>query len=224
MNRRSSPPRSGTTNRRPIAERREQLVAAAIAVASRDGIEAATVRAVAAAAGVSPGVVHYCFQDKDALLQAMAHEITRQNLTQSLMEMPSRGEPGVIIDRALDLLWSSISATRGSQLLSYELTTYSMRHPEVRQVSVNQYLVSHDAARQFLRTLARSGGIEWTLPIETMARLVVMMTDGVVLAWLADGDDEAARRTMGVFAEFLGAHIRPADDTDRTTPLAPATA
>jgi AcrR family transcriptional regulator len=196
--------------RLPIAERREQLVEAAIAVASRDGIDAATVRAVAAEAGVSLGVVHYCFQDKDELLEAMAHEITRQNLTQSLLEMPVHGEPDVIIERALDLLWSGISATRGSQLLSYELTTYSMRHPEVRQVSVNQYLISHEAASQFLVTLAGSARIEWTLPLDLMARLVVMMTDGVVLAWLADGDDAAARATLRVFAEFLSAHARPA--------------
>ncbi|MBN9375505.1 MAG: TetR family transcriptional regulator [Cellulomonas sp.] len=195
--------------RLPIAERREQLVEAAIAVASREGIDAATVRAVAAEAGVSLGVVHYCFQDKDELLSAMAHEITRQNLSQSLLEMPVHGEPDVIIERALDLLWGGISATRGSQLLSYELTTYSMRHVEVRQVSVNQYLVSHEAASQFLETLARSASIAWTLPIETMARLVVMMTDGVVLAWLADGDDAAARENLRVFAEFLSGHARP---------------
>ena len=35
-------------NRLPVAERREQLIEAALAVASRDGIDAATVRAVAA--------------------------------------------------------------------------------------------------------------------------------------------------------------------------------
>lgn len=195
--------------RLPIAERREQLVEAAIAVASREGIDAATVRAVAAEAGVSLGVVHYCFQDKDELLEAMAHEITRQNLSQSLLEMPVHGEPHVLIEKALDLLWGGISATRGAQLLSYELTTYSMRHPEVRQVSVNQYAVSHQAARQFLLTLSESAGIEWTLPLDVMSRLVVVMTDGVVLAWLADGDDAGAREALTVFSEFLATHARP---------------
>ena len=206
--------------RLPIAERREQLIEAAITVASRDGIDAATVRAVAAEAGVSLGVVHYCFQDKDELLDAMAHQITRQNLSQSLIEMPVHGEPAAIVGNALDLLWSGISATRGSQLLSYELTTYSMRHPEVRQVSVNQYVVSHEAARQFLEAMAHSAGIGWTLPLEVMARLVVMMTDGVVLAWLADGDDAAARETLRVFAEFLAAHVRPAGDNELPSRLA----
>ncbi len=208
--------------RLPVAERREQLVEAAITVASRDGIDAATVRAVAAEAGVSLGVVHYCFQDKDALLDAMAYQITRQNLGQSLLEMPAHADPATIVEHALDLLWTGISATRGSQLLSYELTTFSMRHPEVRQVSVNQYLVSHEAARQFLEMMARAADIEWTLPLAVMARLVVMMTDGVVLAWLADGDDRAARETLGVFAEFLTAHVRPlGEDGGPSQPPAP---
>jgi AcrR family transcriptional regulator len=195
--------------RLPVAQRREQLVEAAIAVASREGIDAATVRAVAAEAGVSLGVVHYVFQDKDELLDAMAHQITRQNLSQSLLEMPERGEPATIVTAALDMLWDGISATRGSQLLSYELTTYSMRHPEVRQVSVNQYAISHEAARHFLQAMARAATIEWTLPDELMTRLVVMMTDGIVLSWLADGDDEAARTMLQVFAEFLASHTRP---------------
>ncbi len=56
-------------------------------------MDAATVRAVATEAGVSLGVVHYCFRDKDELLSAMAHEIMRQKLTSSLLEMPERGNP-----------------------------------------------------------------------------------------------------------------------------------
>ena len=195
-----------------VADRRDQLVEAAITVACRDGIDGGTVRAIVTEAGASVGAVHYCFQDKDELLEAMAHEITRQNLTQSLLEMPVHGEPDVIIERALDLLWSGISATRGSQLLSYELTTYSMRHPEVRQVSVNQYAVSHQAARQFLVALSTAANLEWTLPIGLLSRIVVMMTDGAVLAWLADGDDDAARQALGVFSEFLATHARPAGD------------
>ncbi len=210
--------------RLPIAERREQLVAAAIAVASREGIDAATVRAVAAEAGVSLGVVHYCFQDKDELLEAMAHEITRQNLSQSLLEMPQRSDPQTIIQQALEMLWGGIASSRGSQLLSYELTTHSMRHPEVRQVAVNQYLVSYQAARQFLETMARAAHAEWTAPIDLLARAVVMATDGVVLAWLADGDDEAARATLGLFAEFLARHVQPVAGVPRLTALGDATA
>ena len=62
-------------DRLPMAERRAQLVRAALTVASRDGIEAATVRAIAAEAGVSLGVVHYCFEDKNELLREVGEAV-----------------------------------------------------------------------------------------------------------------------------------------------------
>lgn len=196
-------------NRLPVAERREQLIDAAIRVASRDGIDAATVRAIAAEAGVSLGVVHYCFRDKDEILRAMAHYITRQNLTTGLQQMPPEGDATEIVLGATHLLWSNISQTRGAQLLSFELTTYSMRHPEVRQVSAEQYSVSHEAARTFLESVARAAHIEWTLPVTLLARLVVMATDGITLAWLADHQGEEALAALEAFGTFLASHVRP---------------
>ena len=197
-------------NRLPVAERREQLIDAAIRVASRDGIDAATVRAIAAEAGVSLGVVHYCFRDKDEILRAMAHYITRQNLTTGLQQMPPEGDATEIIMGATHLLWSNINQTRGAQLLSFELTTYSMRHPEVRQVSAEQYTVSHEAARTFLESVAQAARVEWTLPVTQLARLVVMATDGITLAWLADHEGAQALAALEVFGTFLAGHVRPA--------------
>ncbi|MFI9552155.1 TetR family transcriptional regulator [Nonomuraea endophytica] len=57
--------------------REQQLLAAARDVVVEEGLEATTVRAVAARAGVSTGVVHYYFENKDQiLLKALrqAHE------------------------------------------------------------------------------------------------------------------------------------------------------
>jgi AcrR family transcriptional regulator len=206
--------------RLPVAERRQQLVAAAITVATRDGIDAATVRAIAAEAGVSLGVVHYCFEGKDELLLSMAHEITRQNLQGGLLQVRDDASPEEMFADAIGALWAQISATRGAQLLSYELTTYAMRHPELSQVSTLQYVVSHEAAGQFLVAAAEAAHITWTMPVALLARLVVMATDGVTLAWLADGDDEAALATLNEFGAFLLAHAEPAprdtaDDTER---------
>ena len=61
--------------RMPVAERRDQLVEAALTVAASEGITAATVRRVAEQAGVALGVVHYCFDDKDELFIALAARI-----------------------------------------------------------------------------------------------------------------------------------------------------
>ena len=190
-------------NRLPVAERREQLIEAALAVASREGIEAATVRAVAAEAGVSLGVVHYCFQDKDELLRAMAHAITSANLERSLGDLPSGAGIEQVIEGAIDALWDGIMESRGAQLLSYELTTSSLRHPELNQVAIEQYRGQWAAAEQVLRGVEQGAGVTFTVPLETLARTVVAVVDGYSLAWLVDGDEEKAREGMHGFGKFL---------------------
>jgi AcrR family transcriptional regulator len=190
-------------NRLPVAERREQLIEAALAVASRDGIDAATVRAVAAEAGVSLGVVHYCFQDKDELLRAMAHAITAQNLERSTGEFPPGASVADVIGGTIDALWDGIKESRGAQLLSYELTTSSLRHPELNQVAIEQYRGQWAAAEQVLRGIEQAAGVTFAVPLDRLARTVVAVVDGYSLAWLVDGDEELAREGMHGFGQFL---------------------
>jgi AcrR family transcriptional regulator len=198
-------------NRLPVAERREQLIEAALAVASRDGIDAATVRAVAAEAGVSLGVVHYCFQDKDELLRAMAHAITSANLQRSLGELPAEAaDPLSVIEGVLDALWTGIRESRGPQLLSYELTTSSLRHAELNQVAIEQYRGQWAAAEQVLDLVERSARVGWSVPRSTLARSVVAVIDGFSLAWLVDGDSEAARTGLQGFGRYLATITVPA--------------
>jgi len=214
-------------NRLPVAERREQLIEAALAVASRDGIDAATVRAVAAEAGVSLGVVHYCFQDKDELLRAMAHAITSANLERSLGELPEEAaSTESVIENVIDALWAGIQDSRGPQLLSYELTTSSLRHPELNQVAIEQYRGQWAAAEQVLDLVERAAGVGWAVPRAKLARSIVAVVDGFSLAWLVDGDSETARLGLQGFGRFLATMAVPAalapDDELEPAPTTPA--
>lgn len=56
--------------------RREQIVRATIRCLARDGYAKLTMKRVAAEAGVSPGILHYYFEDKRAILAAAAARVT----------------------------------------------------------------------------------------------------------------------------------------------------
>lgn len=66
-------------------KRRDALIAAAMALVAEGGPEAATVRAIAARAGVTPGLIRHYFQSKEELthaayrqvMEAMTHEAMR---------------------------------------------------------------------------------------------------------------------------------------------------
>lgn len=62
-------------------ERREQLLRAAYEVASREGVGRLTVRAIAAEAGLSHGLVHFHFRTKDQLVRALLDWVLAATMT-----------------------------------------------------------------------------------------------------------------------------------------------
>jgi TetR/AcrR family transcriptional repressor of bet genes len=62
-------------------KRRDDLIAAAMALVSEGGPEAATVRAIAARAGVTPGLIRHYFQSKEELTHA-AYRHVMDSMTQ----------------------------------------------------------------------------------------------------------------------------------------------
>lgn len=59
---------------RDAKDKRARIIAAAYRVLAEKGYEGATVKEIARAAGVAPGLVHYYFAGKDELLVAMLQE------------------------------------------------------------------------------------------------------------------------------------------------------
>ena len=61
----------------------------------------------------------------------------------------------------------------------------------------------HRTARLTLDSLAEGCGVSWTLPVAELARMLVVVTDGVGIAWLVDRGGEAARAALDAFADAL---------------------
>ena len=204
-------------NRLPADERRTQLVAAALELAEGGGVGAVTVRAVAEKAGVSLGVVHYCFDSKEALVVAMANAVVGElaGAMHVAFDVPEDAQQtgGVdclrsMLHTGLRAMWSAIESTPGLQTLTYEITAYSLRHrtdgsPASGDIAVEQYRLMDEQARLFLDTCAERCGVEWSLPTRTLARLSLSVLDGVVLRWLVDRDGEAATAELGVVADII---------------------
>ena len=76
------PPERKSFRRIGPAERRDAMIAGVLSVIAEKGVAAATTRAVAARAGVTPGLIRHYFDGKDALLSA-AYERHMDGLTRA---------------------------------------------------------------------------------------------------------------------------------------------
>jgi TetR/AcrR family transcriptional repressor of bet genes len=101
----------------PEATRREQILRAAYEVASRKGIDGLTVRAVAAKAKLSHGLVLFHFKRKDQLVDALLDRVLATTVTLDLSEDVAR------IPRATD---------RFGALLRHEVNRLSAEPRRIR--------------------------------------------------------------------------------------------
>jgi len=197
-------------SRLPQAQRRTQLVSAALDIAIAEGIAATTIRRVAKRAGVALGVVHYCFADKDDLFVALAERIVT-DLLGAASDAPGFDDAedlAVALRCAVDGLWEGIEATRAAQLLTYEITAHALRNPALNHVAERQYAVSRAAVSALLSSAATSTRSAWLRPVDEVADEVLAMLDGITLRWLVDGDGVAARARLARFTDYVRTYAK----------------
>lgn len=190
--------------RMSAAERRAALARAALAVVDRDGVHAATTRAIVAEAQMPLGSFHYAVPSRDELLRDVVELVVEGEGDAARSGLlAGASDPKDAVRRALTAYLDHVRAAPGREQAMFELTQYALRSPELADLPAEQYARYHALAAEVLRTAQTHLGIRWTIPVEQLARLVVTITDGVTLAWLADRDDAAAEATIDLAAAAL---------------------
>lgn len=198
-------------NRMPLAERRAQLVDAALRVAAQSGVEAVTVRAVAHEAGVSLGTVHYCFRDKDELLDAMGQSISVEASDQLRAAILEGAELGLdfpaLLRHCAPALLVGLKRYRQVRLLLLEIATTGARNTALRPTALTHLEQSTQMAEGLVRAVADAAGVQYAVDPAIIVRVTTALIDGVELAWLVDEDDDRALEGFDALADLLQNYV-----------------
>ncbi|WP_405851583.1 TetR/AcrR family transcriptional regulator [Streptomyces sp. NBC_00090] len=189
--------------RMPSAERRTQLVEAAIRAMTRDGVARTTTRSICAEAGVSLSVFHYCFDSKQALLEAAIETITGNYVSRVMSAVEPRATLRETVRAALQTYWDHVTAHPGEHMLTYDLTQYALREPgfeHLARAQYEQYVVSATALIEQVRVVR---GVEPRVPVEVLARYLAAAIDGLTLQYLVLGDRQVADRQLDMTADQM---------------------
>lgn len=187
---------------RPAAERREQLLDAAVAVMRTGGIAAATTRAVADRAGLPQGAFHYCFGSKDELFAALLERELDASLGQAWAAVTSSHDLRSGISAALRAIWDRVRTDPEYHLLTSELVDVAARTPELAHVAHREHTAYVDQAQEMLRHWQEESP---ALRIDTrvLAEALVAASTGITAAWLSTRDDAAAEGSIALIAAGL---------------------
>ncbi len=187
------------------AERRALLAEAALAVAARDGLPAATTRAIVAKAGMPLASFHYAVPSRDELLRDVVELVVAQEGEAAGALLGDADDVRGALRGALGGYLALVRRDPGREQAMFELTQHALRTPGLDDLPAEQYARYHAVATTLLDAGGARLGIRWTAPVADLARLVVAITDGATLAWLADRDDAAAERMLDLAADALAA-------------------
>ena len=194
-------------------QRRAALAEAAVRVITRDGVGAASVRAIASEAGMSLASVHYVYASRDELLRAamsLVIEGERAAAGSPLEALPEERELEPLlragITAYLDLVRSDPAREQGM----LELTQHALRNPELTDLARDQYAQYFALVGGLLGRAAERARVRWTVPVDVLSRWVIAFTDGLTLQWLAAPDEAAAAAQVDLFVEALARHPEPA--------------
>lgn len=197
--------------RMPAAERRVALAHAALAVVDRDGVHAATTRAIVAEAQMPLSSFHYAVPSRDDLLRDVVELVVSDESDAALAGLLTDAvDVRDAIRRTLTAYLDHVRFAPGREQAMFELTQYALRTPELNDLPAEQYARYHATAEQLLTAAEAHLGIRWTVPVAALARLTVTITDGITLAWLADRDDQAALHTIDLATDALAPFAVPA--------------
>ncbi len=192
----------------PVAERRQDLLAAAWRVLVRDGFAGATTRAICSEAGVKQGMFHYCFANRNELLREVSAGLLGAQVSAAIGAVGPTGSMESAVRSAFEVYWQDVEAEPGLHLVLYEITTAALRSG-TREIASFQYQRYLDGVAGSLRSIADIRQIDWDLPEPVLARQVVTVLDGLTLHYLVDRDGVAARAALASFAADFARHARP---------------
>ncbi|MFE7135039.1 TetR/AcrR family transcriptional regulator [Streptomyces sp. NPDC057638] len=189
------------------AERRPQLIAAAVDLMAREGVAAGSTRAIAAELGVAQATVHYTFGTKADLYRAVLESLTVK-LHDGVLEAVQRAAG---LEEALrataDVFWEDLCDRPEYNLLWQELLTFALRQPDLRGVVHRFHAELAQTAADAFGDVAVRTGVTYAVPATELATFLMAGLDGVCMSLLLSGGEPSAatRRALDqVIAATLG--------------------
>ena len=194
--------------RAPEEERREAILHAAFQVAARERLGAVTARAVAAEAGVSPGLVFFYFESVDKLLVALldwllAHTIVAGDTPDRLAHVTDPAARMMLAIRR-DVEW--LPRQRERVELFFDYWVLGTRHPAIRRKIRRALDRYRDAFTPLARALVDSDPERYAgMSAEGLASVAAGFVEGCALQVVMDPKQFDVERSMTTLAALVRA-------------------
>jgi AcrR family transcriptional regulator len=162
-------------------ERRRELCAAVWRIASRDGIDAVTIRAVAAEAGWSTGAVNHYFDSKDELLRLVFRTVADRVGRRVAAAREAGGEPLELLRELLVIGLPLDRDRRDETRVWFAFLGLALTRPALAREQRLAYRAWRGIVADALRDAQASGDVDPRIDAGREAAALVALVDGLAV-------------------------------------------
>ncbi len=167
------------------AERKDQIVRATVDCITKYGYHNFSMQDVARTAGVSKGIIHYYFLNKDELMMSVLDKVAGDIERVLQSEMQSIPDAKRKLEVFIDVCFDIVRSTKEYYQVNMDFWTQINQKEEVRKVIARHYAKFRETAAVVIKEGMASGVFRQVDPKE-YGSYVVAVIDGLSLQWLFD--------------------------------------
>jgi AcrR family transcriptional regulator len=185
------------------AERRAALAAAVWQVASRDGLDAVTMRRVAAEAGWSTGALAHYFDDKEELL-VFAFETVADRVGRRIVEAAEQTRDPLELMRVQLGEGLPIDRERRAEVrVWFAFLGLAETRPQLAKAGRDAYRLWRDRVAKTLASAQRQGLVDDSIDAEREAAALIALVDGLAIQATFDPRAVSAERQLEILDDRL---------------------
>jgi AcrR family transcriptional regulator len=183
--------------------RRAELAAAVWRLASRDGLDAVTIRRVAAEAGWSTGALAHYFDDKEELL-LFAFETVADRVGRRIVKAAERARDPLALVRTQLVEGLPIDTERRAEVrVWFAFLGLAETRPRLAKAGRDAYRLWRERVAKTLAAAQRQGLMDDSIDAEREAAALIALVDGIAIQATFDPRAVSAARQLEILDDRL---------------------
>jgi len=193
------------------ALRKAQVIEAVRKCVAESGLHGATVRAVAAKAGVSTGILNYYFESREHLIEETLHD-TNEQVLKTISEATIRPEnPLAKLQLLVNLALPLTPEEREINIFWVDFWAEALHSKRLREAQVERNALWWASIEDTIREGQRNGIFRTDADARTVTRTVSALIDGLTVHTMLDERSTPAQETRRLVMEYVATALLPAD-------------
>ncbi len=167
------------------AERKDQIVRATVDCITKFGYHNFSMQDVARTAGVSKGIIHYYFLNKDELMMSVLDKVAGDIEKILASEMSSIVDNKRKLEVFIEVCFDIVRSTKEYYQVNMDFWTQINQKDEVKKVIARHYQKFREAAANVIREGITAGAFR-PVDAKDYASYIIAVIDGLSLQWLFD--------------------------------------